>query len=40
VEEEADLRKALHPMDALKWVAFESSTGPRGISTRAVVVFR
>jgi hypothetical protein len=39
-EQEAELRRVLRPMDAVKWVAFEASTVPQGIKFRLALEFR
>jgi hypothetical protein len=39
-EEEAALRRLIQPLDTVKWVAFEASTSPKGISFRFVLEFR
>ncbi len=39
-EREAELRRALSPLDALKWAAFEASATPSGITFRGALEFR
>jgi len=39
-EKEAELRRALSPLDAFKWAAYESSAVPSGITFRAALEFR
>jgi hypothetical protein len=39
-EQEAALRRALSPMDAVKWAAFEASSVPQGIKFRLAIEFR
>lgn len=39
-EEEAALRRALSPLDAFRWGAFEASVHPKGIAFRVAIEFR